>query len=334
LDRAGIRLDRFLAESVNERSRSFWQRAILDGQVRVNGRTVLPKAVVKFGDQIEFVDLDDPEELELSPGSGEMLDPKLILFVDEQLLVVNKPAGLVVHPARGHWNDTLVQQLLPWLDNPRHADPGGLRPGIVHRLDKDTTGCLLVARSPEIRERMSRAIERREVDRWYLGIAEGNMRPAGGTVEAPIGRDPRHRLRMAVTLRGRPARTHYATVAAWQRYSLLLMKLDTGRTHQIRVHLASIGHPLLGDLLYGGHDLGSAKTQVLHAWQLRFFHPIRATEMVVRAPLPDDWRNLWTVLGPPESVLEPMETETGPWPPGIGKTLRASLPEEWTNGSV
>ncbi len=300
---AGWRLDRALPELFPEfRSRTFWQRAIRQGLVRLNGKPTRVATVVRAEDTITVDEAPESEPQRVT--RIEHFDPERILYEDAFLLVVNKPVGMVVHPSRGHTEDSLVQSLWPWLSEVERF-PDASRPGIVHRLDKDTSGCLLVARTREVHERLAAALKRREIHRLYLALAQGVVDPRQATVEAPVGRDPKHRLKMATVWQGRPARTHWIAVAEWDAFSLLWLKLDTGRTHQIRVHLASVAHPLVGDMLYGGSPWQDFNTQALHAWQLRFDHPVTGQEVVVNAPLPPAWGTLWRALGRP-SRLDPL----------------------------
>jgi 23S rRNA pseudouridine1911/1915/1917 synthase len=221
--------------------------------------------------------------------------PFTIAFQDEHLLVVDKAAGVVVHPARGHREDTLAQLLAPLLaageDDP-DADSGGWdpdRPGIVHRLDRDTSGLLVVARTAEVLAALQRALARREIEREYLALVEGRPPARTGTIEAPIGRDPRVRTRMAVGGSApREARTHFTLEQALPDTSLLRLRLETGRTHQIRVHLQAIGHPVCGDPEYGTAGMLGLERQFLHARRLAFEHPLTGERVDVSSPLPPD----------------------------------------------
>jgi 23S rRNA pseudouridine1911/1915/1917 synthase len=221
--------------------------------------------------------------------------PFTIAFQDEHLLVVDKAAGVVVHPARGHHEGTLAQLLAPLLaagDDDPDADGGGWdpdRPGIVHRLDRDTSGLLVVARTAEVLAALQRALARREIERAYLALVEGRPPARTGTIEAPIGRDPRVRTRMAVGGSGpREARTHFTLEQALPDTSLLRLRLETGRTHQIRVHLQAIGHPVCGDPEYGTAGMLGLERQFLHATRLAFEHPLTGERVDVSSPLPPD----------------------------------------------
>jgi 23S rRNA pseudouridine1911/1915/1917 synthase len=323
-DQAAIRLDRFLTDRL-QGSRATWQRAIRAEQVKLNGKPVRANQMVRAGDLVVVAAVSDAAPLVLTPSPEPFAEAR-ILYQDDALLVVNKPAGVVVHPSRGHSENTLVHYLLPWLSNVDQS--GQFRPGIVHRLDKDTSGCLVVARTHEVQQRLSEAIAARQVERWYLALCQGQVTPAEGVIDAPIGRDPKNRLRMAVERRGRAAVTHFFTVATWSRYALLLLKLETGRTHQIRVHLSSLGHPLAGDILYGGEPFAGFAGQALHAWRICFNHPEASDVRICReAPLPGAWRSAWDTLGPSDRLRWPNETEGGPWSNAITGPLQATLVE-------
>lgn len=213
--------------------------------------------------------------------------PFTIAFQDEHLIVVDKAPGVVVHPARGHREDTLAQLLAPLLDDEDGGDPE--RRGIVHRLDRDTSGLLVVARSGEVLRRLQRALARRLIQREYLALVEGRPPARTGTIEAPIGRDPRVRTRMAVGGAGaRESRTHFTLERALADSSLLRLRLETGRTHQIRVHMQAIGHPVCGDPEYGTAGRFGLERQFLHATRLAFEHPVTGAQMDVNSPLPAD----------------------------------------------
>jgi 23S rRNA pseudouridine1911/1915/1917 synthase len=232
---------------------------------------------------------------ERAPGAGAdaPIEPFAIAYEDEHLLVVDKAAGVVVHPAKGHREDTLSQLLLAGEAGAAGGDPD--RAGIVHRLDRDTSGLLVVARSELAHAKLQRALQQREIEREYLALVLGRPPARSGTIEAPIGRDPHVRTRMAVGgSHPREARTHFELERALPEHSLLKLKLETGRTHQIRVHLQAIGHPVAGDPEYGGRGALGLQRQFLHAARLAFAHPISGAPIDVSSPLPGDLREALT----------------------------------------
>ncbi|MBZ0225223.1 MAG: RluA family pseudouridine synthase [Comamonas sp.] len=291
----GLRLDKALALLVPEFSRSYLQQLLEQGAVQLNGRVgVKPAHKVRAGDLLR-VQMRPTEQSQAFHPEPIQID---VVYEDEHLLVINKPAGLVVHPAAGHWSGTLLNGLLG-----RDAGAAQLpRAGIVHRLDKDTSGLMVVARTRAAMDALTRAISAHEVSRRYLALAWGRWAPGTRrSMDAPIGRDPRNRLRMAVVdlaLRpGKTARTDVQGLATDGRLSLVRCSLHTGRTHQIRVHMASIGHPLVADALYGGAPAADMQRQALHAFSLALAHPVTGAPMRWSAPLPRDFRHALDVLG-------------------------------------
>ena len=257
------------------------QRALRSGDVVVSGAPVRPSHRLAVG---EIVEGSVPEpELDL-PQAEDI--PLQIAWSDDRVVVVSKPAGLVVHPARGHAGGTLVNALLG-LGGPL-AGRGSIRPGIVHRLDKDTSGLLLVARDDEAQRRLVAALRSRQVDRRYLAVVRGRMPAPTGTIDAPLGRHPTARRKIAVVDGGRPAVTHYRTIDSNDRFTLLDVQLETGRTHQIRVHLAHLGHPIAGDRTYGGARDLELRRPWLHAYRLVFPHPDDGRSIEVTAAPPDE----------------------------------------------
>lgn len=286
----GIRLDRFLAASLVEHSRSALQRLIDNGLAWVNGAPAKAGHKLRPGD---LVVLDIPE-VEPVPAVPEAIS-LAIVFEDDHILVVDKPAGMVVHPAPGHSTGTLVNALLAYC--PRLADAGGDRPGIVHRLDRDTSGLIIVAKSDLVRRALQRQFQERRVHKTYLALVDGRLDPTWGRICAPLDRDPHHRQRMAVQVGGRDATTEYRVLeylaphdtTASGGYTLAQVEPETGRTHQIRVHFASIGHPVAGDTVYGRRRcLLPLDRHFLHAWRLSFEHPHTAEPIDLQAPLPPD----------------------------------------------
>ena len=295
----GQRFDQVLAEMFPDYSRSRLQGWIKKGRALLDGAEVLPRARVKTGQSVDL----NPELEAVSDNTAEAI-PLNIVFEDADLIVINKPVGLVVHPGAGNPAGTLMNGLLhhaPELE----AVP---RAGILHRLDKDTSGLLLVTRSIAAHTRMVRALEQREIRREYRAVCNDRL-TAGETVDAPIGRHRTQRTRMAVTESGRPAITHYRVLARFAAHTYIAVRLETGRTHQIRVHMAHRHHPLVGDQTYGGRlriPRGSSETiaealrgfkrQALHASDLGFVHPLSGEDMQFHAPLPDDLLDLLNAL--------------------------------------
>ncbi|MDO5102716.1 MAG: RluA family pseudouridine synthase [Lautropia sp.] len=284
---SGQRLDQFLASRLAGISRTRIQRWIALGAVQVDQRIRLPSLRLNGFEQIEI----EPQPLDSERAFEPDPVPLDIVHQDQDVVVINKPAGLVTHPAPGHWRGTLMNGLL-------HADPKAAklpRAGIVHRLDRDTSGLLVCARSEAAFTSLSAQLAERQMGRRYLAIA-GGIAEATGTIDARIGRDARNRLRMAVVQapQGKEARTHFTRLAVSGNAaaSAVLCRLESGRTHQIRVHLAAIGHPLIGDALYGGKPLHGFSRQALHAWQLRFQHPANQEACRFDAPIPPDLQQL------------------------------------------
>jgi 23S rRNA pseudouridine1911/1915/1917 synthase len=284
-EEAGARLDQFLARRGELGTRSQVQRLIDGGHVLVQGRSGKAGARLRAGNRVT-VDRPAPPPLDAGPEPIEIE----VLYEDDSILVVNKPPGLVVHPAPGHWSGTLVNALVHrWGGVGEGFDP--LRPGIVHRLDKDTSGVLVIARNPEALEAISRQFRHREVEKRYLAITWGRMRRLQGVIEGRIARDRANRKRMSVQGRGREAVTRFEVLELFAQNSLLRIYPETGRTHQIRVHLASIGHPIVADAQYGRGSRGRQvpiDRQALHAESISFRHPVTGEPVVISAPLPDD----------------------------------------------
>jgi 23S rRNA pseudouridine1911/1915/1917 synthase len=286
---AGLRLDQALAKLLPEESRSRLAKLIEEGHVRVNGAHAAAKLKMKSGEAIEVVLAPRVEDSAFRPEAIALE----VVHEDEDVLVLNKPAGLVVHPGSGNWAGTMLNALLHHVPNQDQL----ARAGIVHRLDKDTSGLLVVAKHEPAQLSLVRQLQAHTVKRTYLALARGVV-AAGGSIDAPIGRHPKHRTRMAVVASGKPAVTHYRVRKRFAAHTLLECDLETGRTHQIRVHLASIGHPIEGDPVYAGRGERLLPRQALHAWKLEFVHPRSGKSMRFEAPLPDDFRALLESLRP------------------------------------
>ena len=283
-DLPGERLDAFLARAVADLTRSAAQRLIDEGCVLRNGKPAKKNDKLNTGDTIE-VTIPEVKETEIVPTEI----PLDIVYEDEDVLVINKPKGLVVHPAAGHQEDTLVNGLLFAKAGELSGINGELRPGIVHRIDKDTSGLLAVAKNDLAHTVLASQLKDHTMARTYDAIVCGNLKEDSGTVDAPIGRHPTDRKKMCVTARNsKEAVTHWEVVKRYRGYTHVRCKLETGRTHQIRVHMAHIGHPILGDTVYGHKkpELG-LDSQCLHAGALCFFHPRDGRPVMVFAPMPD-----------------------------------------------
>ena len=284
------RIDKFLSAQMPDRSRSYIQKLIKDGLVEVNGKQV--KTNYKLGSEDE-VKLQIPE-LEVPDILPEEI-PLDILYEDTDLLVVNKPKGMVVHPAAGHSSGTLVNAVLYHCRGNLSGINGVLRPGIVHRIDMDTTGALVICKSDFAHQSLAEQLSVHSITRKYRAIVHGNLKEDEGTVRGAIGRHPTDRKKMAINERnGKPAVTHYRVLERFGNYTYIECQLETGRTHQIRVHMASIGHPLLGDAVYGPKKcpVKNLQGQTLHAMVLGFIHPRTGAYMEFEAPLPEYFSNL------------------------------------------
>ncbi len=277
-----IRLDNFLARECGI-SRSNAKTIIESDGALVNGvKKTKSGFELKVGDEVDFV-VPEPKMLDVTPNAEIKLD---IVYQDDSFAVINKPQGMVVHPASSyHGNDTLVNALLADLDNLSSIN-GVIRPGIVHRLDKDTSGLIVVAKNDEAHKSLAGQIERKTARRIYFGLCDGNFKEDSGTVDAPIARNKKDRKKMAIDQDGRRAVTHYEVLERFGKYTLVRFELETGRTHQIRVHASSLHHPIVGDTVYGGSTALYKNGQLLHAKELRLTHPVTGKDMTFECDLP------------------------------------------------
>ena len=285
----GERLDAFLSRSAEGLSRSAAQKLIADGNVLLNGRPARKNDRLRVGDSVELT-IPEPREVDIAPKQM----PLDIVYEDEDVAVINKPKGLVVHPAAGHQDDTLVNGLLYAMGDSLSGINGELRPGIVHRIDKDTSGLLAIAKNDLAHTVLASQLKDHSMARTYEAIVCGSFKEDSGTVDAPIGRHPTDRKKMCVTQRNsKSAVTHWEVVERFRGYTHIRCRLETGRTHQIRVHMAYIGHPILGDTVYGHKkpELGQ-DSQCLHAGALCFRHPRDGRPVMVFAPLPDYFQSV------------------------------------------
>src|SRR5215831_12986743 len=278
---ARTRLDRFLAKTAPEFSRSRIQTLIREGHITLNGAAARARDIVRAGDHVALIE-PPMEAINLAPEKVALS----VLFEDDDLIVINKPAGVSVHPGAGCKSGTLVNALLSHCKD-LSGIGGKERPGIVHRLDKETSGCLVVAKNDFAHIELARQFASRTVDKVYLALVAGKLRRASGSIIAPITRHRVHRKKMAIAREGgRVARTDFKVLRTGREASLLQCRLHSGRTHQIRVHLQHLGFPVLGDRVYGGRRAGNFPRQMLHAWRLAFDHPRTKTRMHFEAPLP------------------------------------------------
>ncbi len=289
----GERLDKAIAAVHTELSRSYVQELIANGNIKVSGKTVRPGYKLRAGDTVE-VQIPDPVKIETVAQEI----PLDIVYEDESVLVINKPAGMVVHPAAGNYEDTLVNALLHHCGDSLSAIGGVMRPGIVHRIDKDTTGLLVVAKGDKAHRHLSDQLKTRTLSRKYAALVHGNVKEDSGTISADIGRDSRDRKKMAVVKTGgREAVTHFTVAERFGQYTLLSCKLETGRTHQIRVHMRHRGHPIVGDKTYGvKKESFGLSGQLLHAGEIGFIHPETGEEMHFTAPLPEPFLRVLQIL--------------------------------------
>ena len=294
---SGERIDALLTHSLDGFSRTAVQHLIARGLIMLNGSPVKKNQKTVCGDGYEIT-LPEIEDVPLLPQDI----PLDIRFEDSSVIVINKPRGLVVHPAPGHMDGTLVNALLFHCGDSLSGIGGEKRPGIVHRIDKDTSGLLIVAKTNEAHQFLSAQLSDRSLSREYEAIAHGHFRAPFGTVDRPIGRNPNDRKKMAVTEKNaRNAVTHWSVLTQYKEYAHLRCKLETGRTHQIRVHMASIGHPLLGDALYGAKSPDKGlEGQCLHAKKLQFIHPVTKKQIIIESELPEYFLSVLSRLGPAE----------------------------------
>lgn len=281
----GERIDRYLSEEMEDRSRSYIQKLIKDQYVIVNQKPVKANYRLSLGDMVEIT-LPEAKEPDIIPENI----PLDILYEDQDIIIVNKPKQMVVHPAPGHYSGTLVNALMYHCGQELSGINGTMRPGIVHRIDMDTTGSLIVCKNDMAHQSLSDQLKVHSIKRVYVAIVHGNIKEDNGTVNAPIGRHPTERKKMSIhTKNGRNAITHYKVLERFGEYTYIQCALETGRTHQIRVHLASIGHPLVGDQVYGPRKCPFPKLQgqTLHAKTLGIIHPRTGEYLEINAPLPD-----------------------------------------------
>lgn len=281
---AGTRLDVFLTEYFKDLTRSRIQKLIADGEVTVNQSATKANTKLKIGDVVE-VNIPKPKETQLQAEEI----PLDIVYEDKHMLVVNKPQGMVVHPAAGNYCGTLVNALMAYCGDNLSGINGEIRPGILHRIDKDTSGLLLVAKDDKAHLGLSEQIKAHSLTREYICLVHGRIKEDSGTIDAPIGRDPKDRKKMTITHKNsKNAVTHFFVLERFEKYTLVKCRLETGRTHQIRVHMSKNGHPIVGDPVYGRKkEEFKLKGQLLHAWKVGFIHPITGEYMEFEREVPE-----------------------------------------------
>lgn len=289
IEKGGERIDKYLSEQLEDMTRSHIQKLIKENMVRVNGMTVKSNFKLSASDQIE-VEIPELKEPDILPENI----PLDILYEDQDILVVNKPKGMVVHPAPGHYTGTLVNAIMYHCKDNLSGINGVMRPGIVHRIDMDTTGSLLICKNDRAHQALAKQLKEHSITRKYHAIVHGRLKEDEGTIDKPIGRHPIDRKKMSVhCTNGREAVTHYRVLKRFQQFTYIECQLETGRTHQIRVHMSSIGHPILGDQVYGPAKCPyKLQGQTLHAKVLGITHPTTGEYMEFDAPLPDYFQGL------------------------------------------
>ena len=294
IDCIGTRIDKVIPMLNADISRATVQRLIDEEKIIVNGKNVKPSYKLQNEDLIEIV-LEDPKEVDLIPEEI----PLDIIYEDKDILVINKQKGLVVHPGNGNPNGTLVNAILNYCKDSLSGIGGEVRPGIVHRIDKDTSGLLIVAKNDKSHVNLSEQIKNHEVKKTYIALVRGNTKENQATIDMPISRSLKERTKMAVSINGKKAVTHFKVLERFDGYTLLEVNIETGRTHQIRVHLAQIGYPIVGDGVYSnGKNPFGVEGQMLHSYKLEFKHPITGERMECEAPLPDYFEKVLEKIRP------------------------------------
>jgi 23S rRNA pseudouridine1911/1915/1917 synthase len=287
VEESGQRIDKYIAEK-QELSRVTVQRLMEEGDILVNGKRTKPSYLIQTGDEVT-IQMPEAKETDLKPQEI----PLDIIYEDKDIIVVNKAKGMVVHPAVGNPDGTLVNAVMAHCKGNLSGIGGELRPGIVHRLDKDTSGLLIIAKNDKAHLEMSEQIQNRQVKKTYLALVKGIVPENEATIKMPIGRSTKDRKKMAVTPKGKEAITHFKVLERFEKYTYLEVSIETGRTHQIRVHMAEIGHPVVGDMVYSnGKNEFNIEGQMLHAYRLEFKHPITEKEMCLEASLPEYFTNI------------------------------------------
>lgn len=289
---SGVRLDKYLSELNNDLSRVMIQKLIDNGNITVNEKIIKSSYKINVGDVIKVV-VEEPKETTIKPESL----PLNVVYEDNDIIVINKEKGMVVHPGNGNLDGTLVNAVLERCKGSLSGIGGEIRPGIVHRLDKDTSGLIIVAKNDKAHIKLSEDLKNHNVIKTYLALVRGVVKENEATIDMPIGRSDNVRTKMAVKKNGKNAITHFKVLKRYDGYTLLEVKIETGRTHQIRVHLAEVGHPVVGDMVYSnGKNPFNVEGQMLHAWKLEFYHPITNKKMELEAELPKYFKEVLEII--------------------------------------
>ena len=287
------RLDKFIAEKDNDLSRAIIQKLIAEEKILVNGKKTKNSYKVSEGDIVTIEDIEAKEDIHLKPQRMD-LD---VIFEDNDIIIVNKEKGIVVHPGNGNPDGTLANAILERCKDSLSGIGGTIRPGIVHRIDKDTSGLVIIAKNDNAHIKISKQIQDRKVSKTYIALVRGVIKENEATINMPIGRSTKDRKKMAVTKNGKEAITHFKVLKRYEGFTLLEVKIETGRTHQIRVHMAEIGYPIVGDEVYSnGKNPFDVKGQMLHAAKLEFAHPTTNENVAFEAPLPEYFSNVLSTL--------------------------------------
>jgi len=292
IETEGQRLDKAIRESCKDISRTRLQKLIEDGKIQVNGKIEKNSYTVKVNDRI-IIEEEQAQEVDIKPQEI----PLDVIYEDQDIIVINKQKGLVVHPGNGNPDNTLVNGIMSKCKGSLSGIGGKIRPGIVHRLDKDTSGLIIVAKNDIAHIELSEQMKKHEIKKTYIALVRGVIEENEATIKMPIARSTKNRIKMAVSKNGKEAITHFKVLKRYEKYTLLELNIETGRTHQIRVHMTEIGHPVVGDMIYSnGKNEFNIEGQMLHAKKLEFLHPINKNQIKLEAPLPQYFENILHVL--------------------------------------
>ena len=284
----GIRIDKYLGDTISDLSREMIIKLIKDGEVLVNGKTIKSSYKATENDEV-LINIPEPKEINIVPQNI----PLNIVYEDQDILVINKQKGLVVHPGNGNEDGTLVNAIMAYCKKDLSGIGGVIRPGIVHRIDKDTSGILIIAKNDKAHLNISEQIKNHQVKKTYIALVRGIVKENEATINMPIGRSTKDRTKMAVDRNGKEAITHFSVIKRYEDMTLLKVRIETGRTHQIRVHLSHIGYPIIGDNVYSnGKNKFNVVGQMLHSYEIEFTHPTTGEKMVLKAELPEYFKNI------------------------------------------